>query len=221
MFFALFPLQVLIWTFRTKPYKRVKSLTEIRADFYTIQVPPPNQTYKQLAHDAFDLCCNLRGCGWNWSRNIYIPSETRPTNSTTAFVTATFASFTLYFLGSDLLYYLGQWLTPSLFTYPKGVSIFDPALPPLLRYLKSTAISFLMLFAVQCYWIFMYSIASVLGVLVFRQDPSLWPPAFDSPWQATSVADFWVVGGISSSERRQSPSEDIHSHSLRDVLVAF
>jgi hypothetical protein len=32
----------------------------------------------------------------------------------------------------------------------------------------------------------------MLGILVFRQHISLWPPAFRDPWFATSLSDLWA-----------------------------
>ncbi|KAF9237187.1 hypothetical protein BU15DRAFT_63353 [Melanogaster broomeanus] len=35
------------------------------------------------------------------------------------------------------------------------------------------------------------SVTAMLGVAVFQQHPSQWPPLFDSPWSSTSLSDLW------------------------------
>ncbi len=37
-----------------------------------------------------------------------------------------------------------------------------------------------------------YDAATLIGVVVFRQDPSEWPPLFDDPWLSTSLSQFWA-----------------------------
>jgi len=37
-----------------------------------------------------------------------------------------------------------------------------------------------------------YYMLSFWGLLVFRNDPTEWPPIFDSPWLSTSLAEFWA-----------------------------
>jgi hypothetical protein len=184
-------IRVTIWTLQKKSYKRVETLAEIRSDFYTSQLLPPNRSYKQIAKDALDLCYNLRGCGWNWSADIHIPSETRPTRSTAVFMAATLRSFVVHFLLTDIVYYSGQWLAPSVTSTPNGDSIFDLSLPPAHRYIKSTTMTFLMLSVTYCYMQMAHLVGTALGVLVLGQDSSLWPPGFDAPWRSTSVAEFW------------------------------
>jgi hypothetical protein len=187
MTYAVFPLRALNWTFRGETYKREKPAAEIGPAY---QLPPRLQDCKQAAIDAFDLCWNLRGCGWNWSASVHIPLETRPTKSTTAFMTATSTSFVAHYLMTDFLYYTIQWIVPSV-TSPGGDSIFDSSLHLPHRYIKSTTITFLMLLLIYCCIHAVYLIPTAVGVLVFGQDPTLWPPPFDSPWLSTSLTQFW------------------------------
>ncbi|KAI6123906.1 membrane bound O-acyl transferase family-domain-containing protein [Pisolithus croceorrhizus] len=140
--------------------------------------------------DALDLSTNLRGVGWNWSQNVHFPPDTRPTSR-------------VWFIGYVLLsaWYHGvlcgashlavQAFSPETFTVPSGGTIFDPTLPPLIRYVRSSIITVIQAVSIYAVMQFMYDIATLIGVVVFWQDPAQWPPAFDNPWKADSLRDFW------------------------------
>lgn len=188
--YTVLGLRVITWTFQTKPYARVKTLNEVTPQFYA--ATPPAIRFKQLFTDAFDLTCNLRGTGWNWSQYLQVPKETRPTSSASAFVAASFFSLILHLVIFDALHYSIQWLEPTTIGSAEGGSIFDATLPPLLRYSRSTIITFFGGMSVYSVIQAGYQLPTIIGVLVFRQDPSLWPPAFRSPWLATSLTDLWA-----------------------------
>ncbi|KAG6918962.1 hypothetical protein DXG01_010201 [Tephrocybe rancida] len=183
-------MRVITWTFQTKCFARVKTLQKLTPQFYTAPAPPLQAN--QVFIDAFELCCNLRGTGWNWSQHLQIPQETRPTRSPTAFVAATLYSLFLHLLQFDALQYSIQWLGPTTLGSAEGASIFDANLPPLLRYTRSTVITFLSGMTVYTAIQAGYHIPTIFGVLVFKQDPSLWPPAFKTPWLSTSLTEFWA-----------------------------
>jgi len=180
------------WSLQRKPLRRVKTMAEATPQFYSGQTGSADRTYKRIAIDAWDLCCNLRGCGWNWSSTLQIPPETRPTHSTSAFAAATLTSLLLHLFWFDVLHYCVQSFAPSTIGSPTGGSIFDPSLPPAHRYSRSTVITFISGLVIYCAIQIGHHLAALIGVLVFRQHLSLWPPLFKSPWLSTSLSQFWA-----------------------------
>ncbi|KIJ08714.1 hypothetical protein PAXINDRAFT_18159 [Paxillus involutus ATCC 200175] len=114
--------------------------------------------------DAFDLAVNLCGVGWDWSKGLRVPRETRP--STHSFSPDTFGSII-------------------------GGTIFDETLPFFLRYLRSSIIATLIASGMYCFFQTGYNLCIVPAVLILRQDPTQWPPTFECPCFAISVSDFW------------------------------
>ncbi|KAG5725057.1 putative long-chain-alcohol O-fatty-acyltransferase 2 [Termitomyces sp. T112] len=171
--YTVLSLRVITWTFRKKPYMRLKTLRAVTPQVYVAF--PPTFRHKQVFIDAFELSCNLRGTGWNWSQYLQIPQETRPTNSAPAFAATSFLSLILHLAMFDIFQYSIQWLGPSAVGSAEGGSIFD-------------ARGMMIYSVVQAG----YHVLTIIGVLVFRQDTSLWPPAFRSPWFSTSLTEFWA-----------------------------
>ncbi|GLB42623.1 putative membrane bound O-acyl transferase family protein [Lyophyllum shimeji] len=192
LLYLLFALRTIVWSFQPKHFWRVKSRAEITPELY--DTSPPKVRTTQLLVDALDLCCNWRGCGWNWSRHIPLPHETRSTKSTTTFAAATVGSLLLHLIIVDFSHYAMQWLAPSIAGSTKGASIFDAGLPPLTRYSKSTALTLLSTAFISCGEQAAYDSGTLIGVLVFRQDMSLWPPLFQAPFLCTSITEFWGKG---------------------------
>ena len=181
------------WSLQRKPFRRVKTMAEATPQFYNDQIGSTDRSYKRIAIDAWDLCFNIRGRGWNWSSaKLQIPPETRPTHSTTAFVASTLISFLLHIFWVDLLQYSIQWFDPSTIGSPRGGTIFDPSLPPAYRYSRSSIITFMSGLVVYCVLQICHHAAALIGIVVFRQHLSLWPPLFESPWLSTSVAQLWA-----------------------------
>ncbi|KAF8126059.1 hypothetical protein EV363DRAFT_1174827 [Boletus edulis] len=141
--------------------------------------------------DALDLATTLRGHGWDWSRGVYIPRETRPTNRR-GFTFHVILSGAIHALSCGVLYSAIRSfsLTTGLGT-PSGGSIFDETLPFYVRYLRGSIISTIVVWADCAAIQTCYDLCTIIGVLIFRQDPAQWPPAFDAPWSATSLSDFW------------------------------
>lgn len=138
--------------------------------------------------DALDLASNLRGCGWDWSRGLHVPRETRPTHRI-AFAFYALLSGVAHFLVDSALHQAIQTFTTS--TGAERSTIFDDTLPVHVRYLRAGIIATLTGFATQCGVQMGYDLCTALGVLVLGHHPAQWPPAFDNPWYATSLADFW------------------------------
>jgi hypothetical protein len=181
--------RVVIWTFQTEPYRRLKTPwnpTAIDPSRLDDSLGP-----KQTVVDAGDLIFNLRGLGWNWSHGLHIPPETRPTSSRSAFLSVAFLDFLFWMFLWDTFHYSVQWFSPLTIGSPTGGTIFDAAMPPLQRYLRSSVITLLSGATVYCAITAVYLFFTICGVLIFRHDPLQWPPIFHAPWFATSLNDFW------------------------------
>lgn len=139
--------------------------------------------------DALDLAFTLRGQGWEWSRGVYIPRETRPTDR---------RGFTLYVVSSVVIHaFICVLLHNVIRSFsPTGIganggSIYDDTLPFHTRHLRATVISIIATFAIYAFIQTYYDVCTLVGILVLGHDPEQWPPAFDAPWRATSISDFW------------------------------
>ncbi|KAI6151258.1 hypothetical protein BKA82DRAFT_1005759, partial [Pisolithus tinctorius] len=140
--------------------------------------------------DALDLATNIRGVGWNWSKGLRFPRDTRPT-SRSRFAIHVFLSALLHGFICGLLHTAIQAFALEAITSLSWDTIFDNTLPPLIRYTRSSIISILTAFVIYANLQMNYDIATFIGVTVIQQDPAQWPPVFDEPWKATSLHDFW------------------------------
>ncbi|KAF9242076.1 hypothetical protein BU15DRAFT_60584 [Melanogaster broomeanus] len=140
--------------------------------------------------DALDLAANLRGYGWDWSKGLHIPRETRPLTRI-RFVACAVLSAGLHAFIRGTLHRAVQSFSPDAFGTLQGGSIFDETLPFFIRYFRSTIISTFCAFAIYCILQLGYDQCIIPAVLILRQDPVQWPPAFDAPWFSTSLGDFW------------------------------
>ena len=144
--------------------------------------------------NAFDLTFNARGIGWNWGKNIYVPPPSTDTSSIRKgaidffvghVITQTFFDFVLFAQQS-------WYLSPSKYpTHRHGGSIFNPDLPPLRRYGKVVAMTFICPLGLCTSFQATYYLIGFLGMTVFGQVAEQWPPLFQEPWKATSLSDFW------------------------------
>ena len=174
--FAL-SLRALVWTFRIDPYTRStgskrKSLSQ------------------DIWFDAFDLLFNLRGIGWSWPQGLRVPQETRNLTSTKRFLLTTLQWLVQDIIAFDFCLYTIQAMLSKSIGYPT-VSIFDPSIPPLLRYVRSTIITIFMAILIHLGIRNHYNLVTLIGITVFQQPPSLWPPVSDRPYNATSLTQFW------------------------------
>ncbi|KAI0310851.1 membrane bound O-acyl transferase family-domain-containing protein [Amylostereum chailletii] len=171
-----------------------------RIEFSTL---PPNAPHNPVAKfravvlDAFDLTFNARGIGWNWGKNIYIPPKTTGDGSHKAKSALDhFVSFVKIQFFFDFLLFGQQSWTLSLseyLTHPAGGTIFDPTLPPLFRYGKVAAMTFLCGLGLCCSFQATYDAVAYICIVLLGQKPEQWPPLFQEPWRAESLADFWGV----------------------------
>ncbi|KAI9574424.1 hypothetical protein HD554DRAFT_2229995 [Boletus coccyginus] len=163
------------WTLTKEPLER--------------QLRPAKQSESTLM-DALDLASTLRGHGWDWSHGVYIPRETRPTDRR-RFTLCAILSATFHLLLFGVLHTAMRSFSPVGLGDISGGSIFDEALLLHVRYLRASVISIFYVFALYALVQTCYDLCTMTSVLVFGQDPVQWPPAFDAPWRATSLNDFW------------------------------
>ncbi|KAF9242042.1 hypothetical protein BU15DRAFT_72973 [Melanogaster broomeanus] len=151
----------------------------------------PVNSAPSVIMDALDLAVNLRGYGWNWSKRLHVPQESRPLTRT-RFVGCAVLSAGLHALIFGTLHTAVRSFSPNTFGSMRRGTIFDETLPFFVRYLRSAIISTISICMVYCGIQMMYDLCIIPFVLILRQDPAQWPPAFDAPWMATSVNDFWA-----------------------------
>ena len=150
----------------------------------------PVKDSKSTIMDALDLASTMRGYGWDWSDGVYIPCETRPTNRRGfTFHTVLSAAFHALFCG--ILHSAIRTFSPTGLGSLSGGSIFDETLPFHARYLRASIISLFAVLEIYAGVQTCYDMCTITAVLVFRQDPAQWPPAFGSPWRATSLSELW------------------------------
>ena len=149
----------------------------------------PASSVPSIIKDALDLSISARGLGWNWSHGLHIPQDARPTNRMPfAFCTVLSAAWYAFVFGvlhRAILSFSG--VPPN----PQGSTIFDETLPPSLGYFRASIISILTALVAYSSLQMTYDLSTISAVLFFGQDPAEWPPAFDAPWRATSLVEFW------------------------------
>lgn len=131
---------------------------------------------------------NLRGLGWSWS---LLPSPPLEPRSSFTFSLHTLVSFLFHLVLFDLTHRLVQIFGPNTIGSPAGGSIFDPSLPPLHRYSRSTLITLIAGFTVYAAVQLGYLFATLFSVILLSHSPSYWPPIFDHPWSSTSLSQLW------------------------------
>ncbi|KAI6047014.1 membrane bound O-acyl transferase family-domain-containing protein [Pisolithus marmoratus] len=152
----------------------------------------PSTTSSNNIHSAMlnasDLCYNLRGIGWSWSKRVHIRSPTIKTESRLVFVVLSLGRSLLYMFIGDALDLCVRAFAPQ---GSAGWPIFDLTLPPIRRYLRSSVITVLVGFSGVTTIEMVYSFNTAVCVVLFQQRPSQWPPLFNNPWFSTSLAKFW------------------------------
>jgi hypothetical protein len=179
----------LVWANVEEPYQRIdghlspeSQESHDKADVGSISAALWN---------AWDLLLNVRGIGWNWPRGLILPNPVFDVRSRIAFVLLSATRCALYVLAYDATNQAILTISPEDVSYVTGGSIYDPSLPPVLQLLRCLIISGLAMLSV-CFAIeWCYQLLATLFVTVFQQNPSQWPPLFDSPWLSTSLSDLW------------------------------
>ncbi|KAL1745231.1 membrane bound O-acyl transferase family-domain-containing protein [Schizophyllum fasciatum] len=169
--------RTIAWTWPNKPYRRIDH-------------KEPSRSLKRILLDALDLSINVRGIDWDWSAGLRLPPQTRTLHSRGIFLRETLVSALFHAFIVDGL----QTTIHALgLASPAGGSIFDPALPPFLRYARSTTLTTLTGLTVWAGLQASYDLCTLFGVGLLGQAPARWPPVFDRPWAATSVSAYWGV----------------------------
>ncbi|KAF8447204.1 hypothetical protein L210DRAFT_3525234 [Boletus edulis BED1] len=150
----------------------------------------PAKGSRPVIIDALDLATTMRGQGWDWSHGVHIPRETRPTDRT-GFTYHVISSAVLHSIICGVFSSAIRSFSPRGLGAPSGGSIFDETLPFYVWYPRACVISLFAAFTVYSAIQSLYDICTIIGVLIFQQDPARWPPAFDAPWRATSLRDLW------------------------------
>ena len=146
-------------------------------------------SFSSVLIDAFELICNLRGIGWSWSPKS---SSQQSTALHSESIPSVFATFLLNITIYDASQYLIQLICPAINNNSTG-SLFDPNLSLFSRHASAA-------FAGICggIWTYLlvevlYSIATLVGRVVFRQPASNWSPVSHRPWLSTSLHEYWSV----------------------------
>jgi hypothetical protein len=183
---ALIIMRALEWTFWTKPPRRISLPSSTTSD---PKEDRGDNDLRRIAGDALDLILNLRGIGWDWS-TTRPPPPTGPTKSKPKFLLGTFLSTIGHTLAVDVCQYIIQAMSPSTFGSHAGGTIFDHSLPPFLRYLRSSVITFLGGLVIYHSLTVDYGVIACFGVLI-GQHPTQYPPLFQSPLRSTSLTELW------------------------------
>ena len=159
--------------------------------------------------DAIEVIGSVRGIGWDWGKGLYLAAETRPLDRS-SFIKATLQTFILTFLSLDLIESFLKLLPP--FRRPSGGSVFFMTSAPsfldhtflspfikshpelagvITKYTVSTGISFSIGLAIIAGFEMCYALLTLFCVGLLGHNTESWPPIFDHPWRATSLADFW------------------------------
>ncbi|KAI9463330.1 membrane bound O-acyl transferase family-domain-containing protein [Lactarius psammicola] len=169
----------------------------VRERFSVIPADAPKDFATQLKGavlNAFDLTFNGRGIGWNWGKGIYVPPSSGPV--TPKGPIDFFVGFVTTQVFFDFVLFAQQsWdLSPSKYpTHRHGGTIFNPDLPPLLRYGKVVAMTFICPLGLCTSFQATYYAVGFIAMTVFGQVGEQWPPIFQAPWLGTSLGDFWGV----------------------------
>jgi len=174
-------LRAIILTCHQKPPKRIGAKPTDKAP-----------TLVQTLLDGTDLAFNLRGIGWEWSKGLQVPAERRPLDNLPMFTLLTFRNFLGHIFAFDLLIYICQTLAPG-YGSPTGGTIFDWSYPLPLALFRTWSLSYMTGMAVYTAINSAYLFATIIGVLVLRQSPSVWPPLFGRPYTSTSLTQFWAL----------------------------
>ena len=169
-------IRAIIWTFQLNPHQRTHKSSNV------------SPTYSQILLDAADLSFNLRGIGWSWSRLPKPPTESR---SSLTFFLHNLVSFLFHVVFFDVVHRLVQITDPDNIGSPVGGSIFDPSLPPLYRYSRSSLITLFAGLTIYAAIQTAYLLLTLFSLIFLCHSPSQWPPIFNHPWFSTSLSQFW------------------------------
>ncbi|PBK90254.1 hypothetical protein ARMGADRAFT_969554 [Armillaria gallica] len=165
------------------------ALCSSRIVTWTFTPVPPCRLGLSSPSSPLQLCLSLRGYGWNWGLpKSRAPREWRPTSSVTRFVIATVFSVFFHTILYDIVLIHIEYVAPGTWQSPWGAPILPPSGYP---NLKTTYISFLSFFLIYTSVQIIYDVSTLVGIAIFWQPPSEWPPLYDNVFCSTSLAQFW------------------------------
>ena len=166
--------RTLEWTIRKKPLARCSR---------------PGKGSRSVILDALDLALTLRGHGWEWSHGVKIPHEYRPTDRRGFTLHVSRSAITHALVCGGLHKAIGSFDPTTIGA--AGGSLYDDTLPFHTRHIRAGVMSLVAWAGIYTFIQFCYDICTLLAILFLGHDPEQWPPAFDAPWLATSISDFW------------------------------
>ncbi|KAI6037692.1 membrane bound O-acyl transferase family-domain-containing protein [Pisolithus marmoratus] len=186
-------MRAMAWVLVDEPYVKLdhdnaRSSNGIADKANTESSTTSSNNIRSAMLNASDLCNNLRGIGWNWSKGVHIRSPTIKVESRLVFAVLSLSRSLLCMSIGDALDLCIRGFAPQ---GSAGWSIFDPTLPPIRRYLQSSIITVLVGFSGVSTVEMVYSFNAAACVVLFQQHPSQWPPLFNKPWFSPSLAKFW------------------------------
>ncbi|KAF8312929.1 hypothetical protein DL93DRAFT_1211109 [Clavulina sp. PMI_390] len=142
--------------------------------------------------DAFEVCCSMRGIGWQFGTgtNVYLAPEWRDTTNKARFIRQTIALWLLNYTLFDVVTY-GLRLVPGLGT-PTGGSIFAFGGESMVKkYLISATLAFFTGTTFITGFEVVHQLLTLFAVGVLNQELSSCPHLFENPWMAVSLHDLW------------------------------
>ncbi|KAF8555710.1 hypothetical protein OG21DRAFT_1507333 [Imleria badia] len=151
--------------------------------------PPRNTSLPPWLHDSFEVVFTMRGLGWQFGTDLYIPRDPRPSERS-AFLWATATSTFKHFLIFDTLESLIK-LVPEVGS-PHGGTIFKHNLPISQRYILSTAIHLATGTCLISGFEMVHGCITLFALIALSSSPEMWPPLMDNPWICDSLHVFWA-----------------------------
>ncbi|KAI0747968.1 hypothetical protein C8Q80DRAFT_706252 [Daedaleopsis nitida] len=155
-------------------------------------VVSPRRSLRNPLIDAFEVAFAMRGVGWDFGRHVYVPRgpSALPAERST-FVKNTVRRLVRNQLLIDFVDTVEK-MTPGVTA--SGGTIFLPQLPPLERYAVSTCLHLAHGLLIIAGVALVYDYLSLVGVFLFGQSPSAWPPIHGDLRQTRSLHQFWSRG---------------------------
>ena len=167
-------MNIVIWGVRQEPYKRLDG---------------PQKTIMDALFNGLDLTMSMTAYGWE--HGLRLKTKPAPAPSRLSFVLGRLAAAVPWLLLADLVTLIlikyGAPIDPANATL---ITIFDPTLPTVQRYLKGSLLTFVSGVAIAGA---LHAVSCILFAIcvIFGSRPEKCVGGIDEPWRSTSIADFW------------------------------
>ncbi|KIJ54875.1 hypothetical protein M422DRAFT_152442 [Sphaerobolus stellatus SS14] len=141
--------------------------------------------------EAFDSAFAIRGLKYKFGKDVYIAKDNRPMQRG-PFLWATLRRFVQTFLTLDVLDSL--WKLLPIFQDPYGRSTYLEHKSQPEKFLVAVSIHIFTGYVLREIFMTVYLACTIIGVLIFRNPPSTWPPIMDAPYRSQSLHRFWSQG---------------------------